>query len=576
MPYTLDAFTRQVPPALLIQAQAHVAAGQVRNLEHVGIEWLADVVPAAGESETYSVSVAVGPKGELLATCTCNDDENDLCRHAIAMLLEIVKQEPQAVTVAKPGAKARKPAEARKPAKTSAIGRLRTALEEAPHDTLVNMLIDVAKGDKHLQNHFFLQVVDVSASLETFDIALKQALSPRGGVNAWYDARSSKAAAKQVGILLDRAERAGTEGDIDKAMRMVLKVHEATMALLSRVTYCDPIESCADRALNSLVSQIGNVSAVVRREIFNSLVETGRAIAGNAAFGALGLKKVLVALVTSPEEREIIQPLLKPPTVSRSYYAVSEEWDVIVNAHYVLQYVLAERLDGERAAEEFAADHIRFFDMRRILIEHAVARGDAKTIEKLAFEGLALSDKAKRAEASAYYRTQLLAIAPTLGAKLADVLLSEFFAKQTSENYLQYKSAVLEKEWHKARTRLLKDPKLQPDFAYFVYHMDEMWRELMDFLKKRISNPQYVIEALQYSGTHLVAAMPKEVADWCTLAIAHVERRKLTSHPQHVAVVGILKEMHKLGLHEQSAAIAARLRKEYANQASLITKLKDL
>ena len=237
MSYTLDTFTKQVPPALLKQAQAHVADGQVHNLEQLESEWVAEV--ADGE-QSYAVAVVVGPKRELLATCTCGDLEHDLCRHAVATLLAAGAQAQQAAPARrKPGPK---PTGAKTPNKNTVAGRMREALNAAPHAALVELLIKISTRDKPMQNLIMMEVADVGESLESYRDAVKAALSPRGGRDAWFDARTLRTVEQQMRTLLERAEQSLTAGDVDKSLMMAVIVLEELARATDRVGFSEFFE----------------------------------------------------------------------------------------------------------------------------------------------------------------------------------------------------------------------------------------------------------------------------------------------------------------------------------------------
>lgn len=572
MPYTLDNFSNQVPPALLRQAQAHVAAGQVHNLEHLGIEWVADVGAGTEGDEAHSVSVAVGPRGELLATCTCDDEENDLCRHAVATLLAAVKQEPTAVANAKPAKPAAKTA--RKPAKTTASGRLRAALEATPHAALVDLVMNLSKGDKLMQNQIMLEITDVGASTESYRASVKAALSPRGGISAWYQPRVVRAIAKQVDALIDRAEQAISQGDVDKAVPMALVVLEEVQITFAKVGSDADVDECADRAGEIVALNYGRLSEVTRGEVVQSLLHIVQG-ANRREPRSIELCKILVEMVETPPVRSLVAPLLAPPP--RDYYPFNydEGWDDHANLYIGLQHRLIERLDGPAAAEEFARRNLRFYLMRNRLMEDAAKRKEWAIVKPLATEGLRLADQQRHSLAQ-YYRKQIISAADARGNEESEQLLTDLLIRQRVEDYALWKASVPPNLWPTARANLFATGALRNDAAYAILVQEEAWDEMMAWALRNVMSPREVNFVLEKSGAELSGRFPDDVAKWCARVMEVMLDKYSANRNDYRNVAELLQRLKALGLEAQAKAQADLLREVYYSRPALLEELKNV
>ncbi len=569
MPYTLDNFTRQAPPALLAQAQALVSAAAVTNLEKMEIEWLADVLDNANR---FDVAIAVGPRGELLSTCSCGDEAHDLCRHALAVLLTGVadsetRQKPRARVRAQP---------AKSPGKNTVEGRLRTLLEAAPPAAVLDLLVSLAKTDKHLQSRIYIELGDIGDSLDTYTAAVKAALSPRGGQSAWSDAHKANAAATQVDMLLQRAVVKSASGEVDIAVRMALVVFEHIQGILERVNSARPIQACAERAMALMQQALPQVSAETRTALVKSLVRsvTQAHYIGTARIQSI--KRTLVDLVSTPAERALVEPLLAPPSHRYGANMRGEIWEAAVNNDFLLRYALIARLDGAQAAHSFAEENSRYMAMRALLLEDALARNDLNTAYELASEGLRLSEKAYLQNIADAYVAQLVAIAEKRGEAPSDLYLRQFQRQPDQEHWLRYKQSIPAKAWVKERTRALRKSQLPSRTLYMIYSTEEMWVKLMESLNRDYVSLSSVTSVLQSQGPALAAAVPTELAAWCTGVVDRTMKRFGANREVSRDTATVLKMMAGLGLGEQAATIAAHLRAEYPTRDALLEALTGL
>ena len=569
MPYTLDNFTRQASPALLAQAQLLVSAAAVTNLEKMDIEWLAEVLDNANH---FDVAIAVGPHGELLSTCSCGDEANDLCRHAVAVLLTGAADSEAR---RKPRAKARTQA-AKAPGKNTVEGRLRTLLEAAPPAAVIDLLVSLAKTDKHLQSRIYIELGDIGDSLDTYTAAVKAALSPRGGQSAWSDAHKANAAATQVDMLLQRAVVKSASGEVDIAVRMALVVFEHIQGILERVHSSRPIQACAERAMALMQQALPQVSAETRAALVKSLVRsvTQAHYIGTARMQSI--KRMLVDLVSTPAERAMVEPLLAPPSYRYGVSMRGEIWEAAVNDDFLLRYALIARLDGAQAAQAFAQENSRFMAMRALLLEDALARNNLHTAYELASEGLRLSDKAYLHNVADVYVAQLVTIAEKRGETPSDLYLRQFQREPDHEHWLRYKQSIPAKTWVKERTRALRAPDLPTQTLYMIYSTEEMWDKLMGLLKSQYFDQGSAITELQGHGPALAAACPTELAAWCARVVDTAIKRYAGQRDGYRDTATVLRLLAGAGLGEQAAAIAARLRAEYPTRDALLESLAGL
>ena len=574
MSYTLDTFTKQVPPALLKQAQAHVADGQVHNLEQLESEWVAEV--ADGE-QSYAVAVVVGPKRELLATCTCGDLEHDLCRHAVATLLAAgAREEAHAPARSRAKTKAKgKAKKASKPAQDTPAGRLRAALDTASHDSLVNLLITLSKRDKVMQNLILLELTDVGASMESFRAAAKIAVHPPGGWQAWEDARTLKVVAGQVDRLAERIELALIQGDVENAVRMAIIMLGEVVAAQVETPLLVDIGDSDEKLIAILGENIDNLSPQARKETFNSLLRIAQ-LAHMRDSRFVTLVGFLAIMVETQAQRKAVEPLLAPTRIPDAQHGHDVRYDEYANLLLAIHFGLISTMDGHEAAVNFARSNLRFIGIRSVLIEEARKREDWNTVKELAREGVRVC-KADGVPEMVDFFSEILIEAQSHSARQeVDPRLMKMQAYPTVANYQLWSASVPADSWPTARANLFAANTLPLQVAYDILVAEEAWQDLINWALQNLTDMRNVSVLMHNHGAELAARFPDEVARLCDEGIMSQVNKISTNRNDYRAVAALLERMKALGLKEQARRAAQQLRAIYPNRPALLDEIAGI
>ncbi len=572
MPYYLDSFAKQAPPALLRAAMAHVAAGQVHNLERDGIEWLAEVADSSGGP--YDVAVAIGPKGELLATCTCGDEEHDLCRHAVATLLAAgAREEAHAPARSRAKTKAKsKVKKASKPAQDTPAGRLRAALDTASHDSLVNLMITLSKRDKVMQNLILLELTDVGASMESFRAAAKIAVHPPGGWQAWDDAKTLKVVAGQVDRLAERIELALIQGDVENAVRMtIIMLGEVVAAQVETPLFVD-IGDSDEKLIAILGENIDILSPQARKETFNSLLRVAQ-LAHMRDPRFVALVGFLAIMVETPAQRRAVEPLLAPTRFPDALHGPDVRYDEYANHLLALHFGLIATMDGPEAAVNFARSNLRFIGMRSVLIEEARKREDWNTVNELAREGVRVCKANGVPEMVDFFSEMLIEAQSHSASQDVDPRLMKLQAYPTAANYQLWKASVPADSWPTARANLFAGNTLPLQVAYDILVAEEAWQDLINWALQNLTDMRNVSVLLHNHGAVLAARFPVEVARLCDEGIMSQVNKISPNRNDYRAVAALLERMKVLGLKEQARRAAQQLRAIYPNRPALLKEI---
>lgn len=556
MTLTLDNFKQTISPEILERGRRYYNRGYVVDLSLDGeAEWSAVVEG----TEPYDVQIIQGPGGELRTGCTCPYDYGPICKHIAATLYAIEEAFPEYHSSRRP-----KPA---KPRRTRA-DRLQAALQAAPPEQLVKLLLELADADRDIMNRLLLRLDAVGEKPADYRQLVRDALRISGR-HGFLDYRATMQAATKILPILHQAGDA-LPAQPQKALAIYQAVFELSAAAMAQADDSSGmLGGVIEEALDGLRQCRDRLSPAERDRLFAYFLQQ---TANDHVTGwdwRWRLFAMAVELADDEPKRAALEATLeacrsdaadrKDDDWSRRY--LDERIDEVRLA-IILTY------DGEAAALAFMLANRRHYGFRRRLIALYIDRGDLDTAEQLAREGLAAVEKTRSYGHVASYREWLLMIAQRRGDTAGIIAEArQLWLGRGESQYLELLRAnVPPAAWESFREELLTDKACRPDMAAHVLAVDGLWSRLLDLV---LQSPSLIGP---YRG-ELETRFPDEIADlYARIVVKSLE--KTTDRPTYQGAAAYLQRMKTLGHAARAEALARDYIARFPQRRAMVEELR--
>lgn len=559
MALTLNNFKRTIPGNILTRGREYYNQGLVIDLSLEDEDtWVAEVQG----TEQYEVRIAQTPDGELDCSCTCPYEYGEHCKHVAAVLYAIEEAFPEYLE-----GKRRKPARKR----TTRLDKLRAALEAAPPDQLIGILLQLAGNDRELLNQLLLSLDATGDRPADYRRLVKDAVRPPPGSRGFLDYRDSTQAGIRVGEIVDRADKAQFAHPEQSVMIYQIALEETTAALGHADDSSGALSDNITRAFNGLAASADRLTGKSRDALFRYCLDeaTGPRYAG---WGwGWNLLEVAADLVDSPTQRAALYEAvaaIRKPRANHSYSTFSSQYDDERAA--AIQLKVIRRLEGEEAAIAFITDRKHLDRFRMALIQHHFDRGDLETVRALAEEGIALSQQNGRFQPrrAIVYRQFILEAAMRQGDTPAVIEQARtlWLRRQGDNYYVLLQESIPPAEWAAYRDRLLTSKECDDDLAAWAYAREGLWAEVRDLV---LDQPHF----LEAYHREMEKRFPNETAAAYRRIVVE-SLAEASNRPTYRAAANYLERMKRLGHAEQAGEIAQAFIKRYPQRRAMIEELQ--
>ncbi len=552
MSMTLATYKRDIDSTILGRGRRYYNDGHVIGLDELtATSWQAEV---AG-TYPYTVTIHIDDDDTLAWTCTCPYIDGPVCKHVAATLY--------AIEVALDPAAAPQP---RKKRRTRA-DKVRAAIDPLSRDDLVALLVELANDDRQIAHLLLARYGAPEGGKAAAKRLVTDALSFGRDRHGFLDYRGAMDAGQAVSRLFDRAAGLLASGRTAEALLLYQAILEETVAAQQNADDSSGmLGECASFALEELETVAAQLSPADRAALFDYCVSDAMADLLAGWDWGWNLMELGGRLMTTAQQRATLFAALDRMASRNDADSWSSDYDRAHAAEIKLGVI--EQQDGEAAVQTFLEDHVEFDRLRTRLVHFHLDRNNLEAARRICREWLD-HPPAHKPGLRRGFLALLLQIAERAGDEAEQIRLLQELFLDTGDmtTYQRLKALVGPTAWPAYRPGLLARLDDRAGWsvnAGAVYAAEEMWTELMAFVRRR---PH------QATSWHhqLAGRFPQELAaiyeQQAAQQIGHSPNR--TSYQHACEYLLRMREVDPAG----AAAVVARWRIEHKHRPAMLDEL---
>lgn len=566
MALTLNTFRKEINKTILKRGRDYFRDDHITELEEVEQgSWSAKVQG----SDNYDVHIWQGEGQILSCRCNCLYDGGLICKHIVAVLYAIQAGFPE--YFAKKTRKTRQPTKKRQ----SRHDHVMETLSQLPKDTLVELLGEIAKGDRQITNMILTRCSEDSPDKKEYARMIKDILrvvKDRG----FIDYQGSNRAGDMIYDLIIQADSARKQGRVENAIAIYQAVVETVVPVIEQADDSGGVlANCIDSGLEGLRSSSNDLSVQEQGKLFDYCVSEAFESRYKGWDWSWTLAQIAADRVVTSEERLRVFELLDK-MADRSQRANAQHgWHTDFDSERAeaIKLSIVERLDDPDQIHAFLVEHVQMDRFREKLVKRTIEQNELEQAKILCQEWLDNPESRRRG-----YQMTFLELLLQIARIEADHFTIRSLSKQLLidsgqlQYYTIYKTTHTDSEWGGALKELIDavthdspHRNLVPQFLV----KEEMWDELLKLMQ---SGNRYTIEPYR---KYLESRFPEAVCDIYerhlkTLLVEKVNRKGYKETCRY------LRRIHKLGQVEFAHKIVLELRGQYANRRALMDELDKL
>lgn len=531
-------------------------------------------VVAVTGSDDYLVAVQLDEQETIVEVgCNCPYTGGPYCKHMVAALLALRKEEVH--TVAAKKISSEKKTGTVLPVKTSLREQLKSSLSRQPKEKLINSLLDIAENDLTIADEIKAEFNSGSDEKEKWIGLMWRYIEEAKDDNGFISYRNCQRAVEGAYKVVARARRACDEQEYELAADLALCVMGEMTGMLQ---FAD--DSAGD--VGTIIYEVQDVLVQITDTVppgpkaekcfLKILHEAGQRRYHDWSEWRIDLLHFCIAVITNPRQREQFEQYLKKISLKmeeKDQDAFSREYES--EAIALLQYELIDKFDGKKAAVDFLYAHRNFSRFRELAIQEALAVQDYAKAEMLALEGEehdhklpGLIKKWKECRVEVYRLTKQLDKMREVSRELA--LSGEFTYYQKLKT--MYDSA----EWAQIYPGILVEFAKQSGYMDNKYTSaiieEQEWEKLLEYVQK---NPHRIVDFYR----PLLANYPEQVYELFKEEILQdAARSSKRSHYKNVC--SHLRLLVKIGGNRIAADLVKHLMFEYIRRPAFCEELKNV
>ena len=566
MTFTLNTFKKEINKTILKHGRDYFRANQIIDLEEVEQgSWSAKV----HGSDEYDIHIMQNDLQLLSCRCTCLYDGGLICKHIATVLYAIEDSFPEYF--------------GKKPRKTRQLAKKRQSrqdsvmdvLNELPKDTLIELLGEIAEGDRQITNMILARFGAESPDKKVYSGMIKDILrsvQDRG----FIDYHGSNRAGDDIHKLIEQANSNIKQGKLVTAMVIYQAVIETVVPSIEHADDSNGLlGDCIESGLDGLRTVSKNLSKAEQGRLFDYCVSEAFESRYKAWDWSWTLAQIAADMVIRSDERQRVFDLLDK-MISRSQqthkqYGWHSNFDT--ERAELIKLSVIERLDDPDQRHVFLIDHIQMNHFREKLVNLYIEQGELEKAKSLGHEWLDKQGSEHRGYRTTF-QALLLQIAQLEGEIQTILNLSRQLLIGTGQlqYYTIYKKNFTDSEWGGAFRELITIAEQKSPHHNLVPQLlvkEEMWGELLLLMQ---SGNRYKIEPYRQ---YLEPRFPEEVGNIYeqhlkTLLIEKVNRKGYKEACRY------LRRIYKLGQMELAQKIVQELRGQYPNRRALMDELNKL
>jgi hypothetical protein len=552
MTLTLDGFKKRIPSNILMRGRDLYARGAIVDLSQTDEGWSAQVQG----TRLYNVDINQEADGSLTTECTCPYEYGDHCKHVVAVLYALEELFPEALSQ-----RAKRPVKKRR----TKADRLREAVEAAPREELVSVLLGLAGEYRELTNILLLRLGATGEKKSDYSAIVSEILRSGRDQDGFIDYWGSIHVAQRLKELLSGAAAALSNGQLPRAIATYQAIAERAIDAMG---YADDssgaLGGCLQEACEGLGRCLFGLPPDKRSELFDYILR----LAADPRFEGFDVRWTLLEIATDavigePERAEVVGVLDGIAERGRGH---SKRFAAEHAA--LLKLRLIRRLDGETAADEFITANVQYYQFRQVLIKQAIGSGDLNRALSLAEAGKEQARKESLSGLVNDFTAQELAIAQLKGDSQRVIRLARqlWLDSWQNDTYHILKQEVPADAWPDFVQSLLAEKTSRSDKNVWLMAREGLWEQLLNL------GQQKGLRRVADYAAELERRYPDEMVELYEVEIAGM-LKDVSNRGIYADARQILRRMEILGKRERANDLRHSLIARYPQRRAMIEEL---
>lgn len=523
-------------------------------------------------TDTYVVNLKIDNNEVTEFVCTCPYDFGPVCKHVVAALFYLQKDELGLELMEKKPAKSKEKPKAKRKGVSEQVDEL---LDKMPHEELKDFVREKCESDRNFRQLFVgrhaYRIIPESKELYAKQVkAILQDAKGRKGYIDYYEARN---AGKEVYQMVQNAEQLLSSGNTESAMYMAMAIlEEMTKAL----DYSDDSNADIGTSVESSISILHAISELelpekIRRYLFEYCIKSYKKKIFVGWHWHSSMLTIAVEVQSSDEEVKQIYELLDTIKPKRD----DLDWDWDYRQAQRIRLGLIRKTEGDEQAEKYMEENVSNHDFRKAVIEKAIENKDFDKAISLCQQGI-MAHKGRLHGLVNDWKQLLMKV---YQKQKDDDKVLELSRTLFLENHMDrkpyfdvLKKSIDKDQWNGYVDGLIEEIKSKsrwgdPTTVAQIYIWEERWPDLLAIVQKNVS-----LHAIDVYSHYLVKEFPSEVAELYQMAILKDMKVNVgRNHYQNAC--RYLRRMIKMGERDKANFVIDELRRLYPKRKALIEEL---
>ena len=565
MNISISQFLQTAGPAILDRGRDYFRNGHVISFEEIQPGEYEAVVEG---TEDYIVNLTVIDGNLEDCSCTCPYDYGSVCKHIVAAVMYLQKEESglqESTQIKKTG---KKPA-AKKKTVSEQVDEMLGSLS---HNDLKEFIKKQCISDPEFRRSFISGFLYKTSeeSPEKYREQVKGILRSAKGRDNFISWSRVGMVGKAVNTMLEIANRHVNEGNLMSAINICFPVAEEMVKALD---YADDSDGDIGENINMAFDVIATIpesgiTEEIRLHLLDQVLKHYKKNTFSGWDWQTDLLEIAVQLVKSEKEADTVMSLLH---IHAHYEYESEQMTR-------LEYELIKKMKGEDEAYEFIEQNLDNPELRRKALEKTIRSGDFGKAEALAIDGIKLDSKDKPGLAMEWHDWLLrIAMKKDERGKIIEYARYLFVNgfRHDQDYYAILKKHIDKSEWHNVAEGLISEirKKSHPseiDVIAKIYIEEQWWQRLLDLI-----NGNRHLQTIQHYEKYLSDLYPADLAEIYEKGIRdYLKRVEGRNHYQEAC--RYIRRMIKLGARKKVDELILSLRREYPKRRALLDELSKI
>lgn len=552
----IQRFLDEVDPTILTRGEDYYRSGQVENVEWDGGHVTAEV--SGSEEAPYLVELDFSEDGEVEDwSCDCPFDWGPVCKHTVAVLFAL-----------RAGAGQDRP----KAEKTQKVS-IQELVERADKAQLVSLILEHCRADKRFQSLVLSELED-SGEQELAAIKELVRASMRSNTHHHFiDENGCDAICADLDDCLDKAERRIERGQYNQALEIIQFVLVTGMKLTSEADSSsgslsdtmDSVMETLEQAARGLVQSGGNRNVWVKKLLKTAMDPVFEGW-DDSRYDLLQRSAILADTHSEDEFYAVLDQLSEKRWERFEDSPWTERWDKLTRYHILCA------AHGQKDARGYLERNLDVDELRLILVQEDMERGDYANAERLYRERVDQEAQEKRTMWSRPSQWQLL---------LYDIYC-DWGQRDKQIGQARTLAALGEQRFYQtAKDLLIEDGRWQEEYPKFREELKESlpvytYMEILkgegetDLLMEQVRlHPDTVF---QY-GDVLAPQYGDEVFGLCSNAIREASK-SISNRKHYQRLCGLLQSLIKFGGSRYAQSLINELYEAYPHRPALLEELE--